>query len=226
MARRYRWLRVRWSISMNTLEKRLKARSFGSDVTHGFVIDRARDDLLEARYIERIEYTESIIDPFGTELFFERVEFRQSYFRATIHGAGLEIQDPPRSVQPLMNRLSEATDFDIAISPYSVDVLAWAAMFQNGSGLFCAVDSLQMNGLQVEDGIAAKIVIKGDRDVRQACASLAANRRFSLERIQLRLAKPNIGTIVLSNTGAATLNLDDPNDVLLEHLRASLTNLT
>jgi len=222
MARRYKWLQVQWPISMKTLEKRLRASSFGSDVTHGFVIDRAREDLLEARYVERIEYTETITDPFGEELSFERVEFRQSHFRAATHGAGLELRDPPRSIQPLMNRLSEATDFEVAISPYSVDVLAWAATFQEGSGLPCVVDSLQMNDLQVEPGISAKIVIKGDRDVRLACEKLAAGRRFSLERVQLRLVKRSLGTIVLSNTGAATLNLDDPDGMFLEKLRAGL----
>lgn len=223
MGRRYRWLRAEWPISMRTLGKRLKARPFGSDVTHGFVIDRIRDDLLEARYVERLEYTETITDPFGAELRFERVEFRQSFFRATVFGAGLEIRDPPRSVQPLMNRLSEATDFQVAITPHSVDVLAWAARFQSASSLSVLVDSLQMNSLQVEEGVIAKVVIKGDRDVRHACSTLAHNRKFSLERIQLRLAKPNAGTVVLSNTAAVTLNLDDPDDALLEHLRAGLT---
>lgn len=222
MARRYRWLRAQWPISMKTLGRRLKAKAFQGDATHGFVIDRLRDDLLEARYIERVEYTETITDPFGKELSFERVEFRQSHFRATAHGAGLEIRDPPRSVQPLMNRLSEATDFAVTISPYPVDVLAWAAKFQSSSGFSCHVDSLQMSDFQLEEGVVAKVVIKGGRDVREACTKLAANRRYLLERIQLRLEVPKAGTIVLSNTGAATLNVDHADEDILEYLRAGL----
>lgn len=68
MARRYRWLKAQWPISMKTLGRRLKAKEFNGDATHGFVIDRLRDDLLEARYVERVEYTETITDPFGKEL--------------------------------------------------------------------------------------------------------------------------------------------------------------
>ena len=117
MSKRYKWLAVQWPIAMRTLGKRLKARPFGGEAMHGFVIDRIRDDTLEARYVERIEYTETITDPFGEELSFDRVEFRQSFFCATTHGPGLELRDPPRSLQPLMNRLSEATDFEVAINP-------------------------------------------------------------------------------------------------------------
>lgn len=222
MSRRYRWLRAQWPISMRTLAKRLKAKPFGNDVTHGFVIDKVRDDLLEGRYVERIEYTETVTDPFGIELSFERIEFRQSAFRASIFGPGLEIRDPPRSVQPLMNRLSEATDFEVAITSYAVDVLAWAAQFQKKSSVSLLVNSLQMSSLQVEEGISAKIVIKGERDVREASSALAGNREFSLERIQLRLLQPSSGTVVLSNNAGASLNLDDPNDTLLEVLRATM----
>lgn len=222
MARRYRWMNAQWPVSMQTLGRRLQAREFRGDATHGFVIDRLRNDLLEARYVERVEYTETITDPFGKEISFDRVEFRQSHFRATVYGAGLEIRDPPRSVQPLMNRLSEATDFEVTISPYTIDVLKWAAKFQNASGFFCHVDSLQMSDLQLEDGIVAKVVIKGDQDVRQACTRLAANRHYLLERIQLRLDKPGAGTIVLSHSGAATLSVDNSDEEILEYLRAGL----
>lgn len=221
MSKRYRWLAVQWPVALTTLGKRLKARPFAGDVTHGFVVDRIRDDVLEARYVERIEYTETITDPFGKELSFDRVEFRQSYFCASTHGPGLEVRDPPRTLQPLLNRLSEATDFEVAITPYSVDVLAWATKFQAGISLPLVVDSLQMNSLRIEEGITAKIVIKGNRDVRAACTTLAADRPFQLERIQLRLERP-VGTVTLSSTGSATLNVDDPDNVLLEQLRAAL----
>lgn len=221
MSKRYRWLAVQWPIALRILGKRLKAMPFGGEATHGFVVDRIRDDMLEARYVERIEYTEKILDPFGAELSFDRVEFRQSLFCASSRGPGLEVRDPPRSLQPLLNRLSEATDFEVAITPYPVDVLAWAMRFQAGTGLPLVVDSLQMNSLQVEDGITAKIVIKGNRDVRAASTNLAANRKFQMERIQLSL-EGSRGSVILSSTGSAALNVDDPDNFLLEQLRGSL----
>lgn len=221
--KRYRWLQADWPISMRALSKRLKARPFGSDVSHGFVIDRVRDDLLEGRYIERIEYTDTVTDPFGVELAFERVEFRQSSFRAAPSGPGLELRDPPRSVQSLLNRLSEASDFEVAITPQAVDVLEWSAKFQNLAELTSVVDSLQINSLELEPSVRAKIVIKGDRDVRSACTALTGPRKFSMEKIQLRFTKPSIGTIILGNTASASLCVDDPEERILRALRDSLS---
>lgn len=220
--KRFRWLRAEWPLSIRTLGKRLKAKAFGPEVSHGFVIDRIRDDLLEARYIERIEYTETVTDPFGEELSFERIEYRQSGFRATAFGSGLELRDPPRSIQPLMNRLSEAADFEVAITAQSIDVMEWAERFQKIATVSMVVDSLQINSLELEPGIMVKAVVKGDRDVRAACTSLAGDRRFSLEKIQLRLPKPMYGSLVLANTASVSLGIDDPSDEVLEALRASI----
>lgn len=220
--KRFRWLRAQWPLPIRTLGKRLRATAFGPEVTHGFVIDRIRDDLLDGRYIERIEFTETVMDPFGKELRFERVEYRQSAFRATAFGSGLELRDPPRSVQPLMNQLSEAADFEVAITTQSVDVLAWAAHFQNIAQVSAVVESLQMNSLELEQGITAKVVVRGARDVRAACTSLTGGRKFTLEKVQLRLSKPVAGAIVLANTASVTLGADDPSDELLEALRAAI----
>lgn len=220
--KRFRWLRADWPISMRTLGKRLKARAFGSDASHGFVIDRVRDDLLEGRYVERINFTETIIDPFGAEYSFDRIEFRQSSFRATRTGPGLELRDPPRTVQPLLNRLSEAMDFEVAIVPKTVDVLAWSGRFQALAGLNPVVDSLQLNSVEIEDGIRAKILVKGDRDVRAACSAFTGQRRFAMEKIQLRLDRPAAGVIVLGSAVSASVGVDDPEDGLLQALRDAL----
>lgn len=221
--KRFRWLRADWPISMRTLSKRLKARPFDSAVTHGFVIDRVREEFLEGRYVERIEYTETITDPFGIELSFDRIEFRQSSFRATPDGPGLELRNPPRSVQSLLNRLSEAADFDVAITPHTIDVLAWSTRFHTLSGLKSVVDSLQLNSVALEPGIQAKIVIKGDRDVRAACAALTNQRKHTLEKIRLRLDTPSSGVIILGSTASASLGIDDPTDQMLQSLRDALS---
>jgi len=222
--KRYRWFQVEWPTSIRTLAKRIKMRTFEGESGHGFFIDRVRDDYLEARYVERVEYTDVVIDPFGKELTFDRVEFRQTLFRASSAAPGLELIDPPRNVQALMNRLSEAVDFEVAITPAIVDVLSWSAVLQNVGGVSSVVDSLQIGALEIEAGIVAKVVIKGDRDVRAACAGLTQDRKFAMEKIQLRLSSPYRGTVVLSSAGAATLSAEDTIENLLMPLRLALTN--
>lgn len=219
---KFRWLHSEWPVSIRVLAKRIKAKPFDDVSNHGFVLDRARDDYLEARYIERIEYTDTVIDPFGNELLFPRVEFRQSIFRATAAKPGLELRNPPRSTQSLLNRLSEAVDFEVAIKQIEVDVLDWAAKFQVATQSSTIVDSMQVTALELEPGILAKAVIKGDRDARSACTTLTTGRRFTLEKVQLRLSERDHGAVVLTNSGSATVHVDDPTERLGLALRLSL----
>lgn len=223
---RYRWFNAEWPISIRTLAKRLKAASFGEESSHGFVIDRVRDDYLEARYVERIQFTDTVIDPFGRELAFEHVEFRQCSFKASGTAPGLELLDAPRSTQNLLNRLAEASDFSLAINPFSVDVLAWAARFQSLAGIELIVDSVQLGALELETGITAKAIIKGERDVRSACARLTSKRKYAMEKIQLRFTDPKPGLIILSNSGAAKFDAVDPLGAYLDIIRRSLAEVT
>lgn len=222
--KRFRWFKVEWPSSIRTLAKRIAKRPFNEESGHGFFVDRVRDDYLEARYVEKIEYTDIVTDPFGNELKFDRVEFRHTVFRASSFAPGLELIDPPRGVQALMNRLSEAVDFQVAITPLSLDVLKWAAIFQESGGVSADVDSLQIRALEIEKDILAKVLIKGDRDVRSACDVLTNGRKFSIEKIQLRLANSyRKTTVVLSDSGAVLFSSDVSAEELLFPLRRSLT---
>lgn len=221
---RYRWFRAEWPISMRVLAKRLKAKQFGDGVVDGFVIDRVRDDFLEARYVERFELEEVVRDPFGRELTFQRVEFRQTAVRATSGKVGLELQDAPRGTHGLVSRLAEVNDFSLAIVPISVDVLAWAAAFQRSLNVDAFVDSLQVGALELEAGIHAKVVIKGPKDVRRASRMLTDSRRHTLEKIQLRIDGRDKEKVILTHQGAAAVGSDRSDRVAIA-LREALAGL-
>ena len=219
--KRYRWLRAKWPLSMRVLAKRLKARSFEGDLPEGFVLDRVRDDYLEARFIERVEYDDTVTDPFGKELSFHRVEYRQCEFRASVDGPGLELIDAPRSVQAMISRLAEVTDFGLAISPLTVDTLAWARHLQRYMNITGMVDSLQVGSVELAPGIVAKMLVRGSSDVLNASKDLIEERRHIIEKVQLRLIGAHKTTIVLASSGMARIDSDVTTDIL-DSVRRSL----
>ena len=221
---RFRWLNAQWSGSIRSLSSGLKSAAFNQDNSEGFVIDRVRDDFLEARYVERIDYSDSITDPFGNELVFPRVEFRQCEFVVSQRRASLELIDPPRNIQGMLSRLAIATDFTLSISPLKVDVLAWAGILQSTIESEVAVDSLQVGSVELSQDVRAKIIVKGRVDVRNAASSFLGARRYSLEKIQLRIKAPFNGTVLLSDVGVAKVDLERKDEFVLR-LRASLDQL-
>jgi hypothetical protein len=220
---RYRWLSVEWPMTIRTLAKRVRQQEFSEGRASGFILDRVRDDSLEARFIERYEYTETVSDPYGKELTFDRLEFRQTAFRASPGWPGLELLDAPRSTQSLISRLLEASNFELAVSSIDVNVLAWADELQQALGAEAVIDSLQVAALMVADGIKAKVMLKGEKDVRAACKEMVQGRRHVLEKLQLRVTVGGSGsTVVLTNGASAKVDgIDVPVD-LVEHLRATL----
>ena len=220
---RYRWLRAEWPMTIRTLSKRFRHQEFSEDRSSGFILDRARDDALEARFVERYEFTETVSDPYGKALTFERLEFRQTAFRATPGWPGLELINAPRTIQSLVSGLLEASNFELAISPIEVDVMAWADEFQRALGAEALIDSLQVAALAVADGINAKVMLKGATDVRAACKEMVQKRRHVLERLQMRVTIGSTRiTVMLSNGAGAKVDGNDVPVELVEHLRASM----
>ena len=154
--KRYRWLKAQWPISMRVLAKRLKAKTFEEEQSEGFVLDRVRDNYIEARFVEKVEYDDVVVDPFGKELTFHRVEFRKCEFVASIDGPGLELIDAPRGIQSMVSRLAEATEFSLAVTPLSVNVLAWARNTQKSLNRLGVVDSVQVGAVELSQGVLAK----------------------------------------------------------------------
>ncbi|MDO9332714.1 MAG: hypothetical protein Q7U27_28820 [Pseudomonas sp.] len=219
---RYRWLDVNWPLPMRSLALRMKERGFDSLSSHGFVVDKIREDFIEARYIEKVNYTDTVVDPFGNESFFERIEYRESSFRVSEASPGLELMNSPRSLQALLNRLSEISDFQASIVPLEVNVLAWTKELTDIWKVDSILDSMQISRLHLDSGIYAKVLISGECDVREASKRLTEERNYTLEKVRLRIVGKPKGTIILSSAGTVTISFDDVSDDLLFFLRVSL----
>lgn len=219
--KRYRWLKARWPISMRLLAKRLRSKAFDGEQVEGFVLDRVRDDFIDARFVEKIEYEDTVTDPFGVESSYHRVEYRKCEFKAMLNGPGLELVDAPRGVQTLVSRLAEVTDFALSISPLSVDVLAWATVVQQRLNVAGVVDSLQVGAVELSKGVQAKAVVKGHGDVLAATKALVQGKQHIIEKVQIRFSGPKRMTLLLTKSGVARFD-QEPSEELLSIVRASL----
>lgn len=220
---RHRWFNAKWPLTMWALAERLKNRPYGEKYSDGFILDRVRNDYIEARYIERIEYIDKVKDPFGKEFAFERVSFNLCEFRASSSSLGLEILNAPRKTQGLVSRLLETNDYSLAISPLSVNLLTWASTFQELANIKAVVESIQIGNLELARGVLAKAVIKGDKDVRNISAMLTEGRSYNLEKVLLRIEGNHEGTVLLTNNGAVKVDVKHADSIVIA-LRNSLSS--
>lgn len=219
--KRYRWLKAQWPVSMRVLARRLRAKAFDGMQVEGFVLDRVRNDFIDARFVEKIEYDETVTDPFGVESIFHRVEYRKCEFKAMLDGPGLELVDTPRTIQTMVSRLAEATDFALAISPLEIDVLVWATEVQRSLKLNGVVDSLQIGAMKLSHKVRAKAVIKGDGNVLAATKVMVHGKQHVIEKVQIRFSSSKHMTLLLTKRGVAGFD-QEPSEELLAIVRSSL----
>jgi len=221
---RIRWLSAQWPTSIRTIGNRLKGMPFTEDSINGFAVERIRDDFVIGRFIEKLVYEEVVSDPFGNQDTVERTMYRATEFTLFSSFPHIELRNGQRSVKELVNQLLQACDFNLVVSPISSNLLEWADALQNIADSKVMVDSLQVSGVELEHGITGKILLKGERDVRDAVRGIVGIKRYTLEKIQVKL---NFGgkalCLHLGNTGTAKLPLDC-NEELLALLRQSFSH--
>lgn len=219
---RVRWLNAQWPSSMRTIGNKLKAMPFSEDSMGGFAIERVRDDFIEGRYIEKYIYQEVNSDPYGKEEVIERIGYRSTDFTLYTQYPYIELRNGQRSIKDFVNKLLQACNFTLVVSPITVSLLDWIASFQKITGQKIVVDSLQVSGVALEAGITGKILLKGDRDVRDAIDNIVGGKKYTLEKVQVKMTSGGKSLSVhLANNGTAKIPLDHTSD-LLPFLQKSL----
>lgn len=219
---RVRWLNAQWPSSMRTIGNKLKAMPFSEDSMDGFAIERVRDDFIEGRYIEKYIYQEVNSDPYGKEEVIERIGYRSTDFTLFTQYPYIELRNGQRSIKDFVNKLLQACNFTLVVSPITVSLLDWIASFQKITGQKIVVDSLQVSGVALEAGITGKILLKGDRDVRDAIDNIVGGKKYTLEKVQVKMTSGGKSLSVhLANNGTAKIPLDHTSD-LLPFLQKSL----
>lgn len=212
---RVRWLNAQWPASMRTMGNRMKARPFTEVSVDGFAVERIREDFIEGRFIEKYAYQEINSDPFGKEEVLERIGYRSTEFTLYSQFPHVELKNGQRSIRDFVNRLLETCNFDLVVSPVTVNLLEWVSTFQDSLGQKITVDSLQISGVELEEGITGKILLKGDKDVRDAVDHIVGGKKYILEKIQVKM---ELGlqkvTVHLANNGTAKVPVDHTNDLL------------
>lgn len=210
---RRRWFAVDWRTPMPEIARVLKAHPFQEEKGDGFVLEQVRPSFVSGSYYERKSHIEAMRDPFGHETNFERVEYRRSEFIISEGQLGLEMVEPSRSSQGLLNKLSEATDFRLTLVPITVNPHKWAMALQNRGYSSSFVESMQFSGIRLNVETAATLLVKGKQDVFRMAQSMIGEMPNKVDKVVLRLDHAR-SSVTLSSTGLAVMKCPYESEVL------------
>lgn len=203
---RRRWISAKWPISMKEIARRMRQEDAIADNEKGFIVERVRDNFVEARYFERLQTVERLIDPFGRESEIDRVQYLQINFTAFDGPLGLEIVGTSKDVRKLTNSLERLCGYKLILSGVSVDPIAWAIETSRCSGVDFYTESIQISNMYVGPGISAKLVVTGTVDVGETTERFVQDRNHVIEKVKIQSkSRPKI-SVILTNGAAATIS--------------------
>jgi hypothetical protein len=213
---------VEWPIALRTLAGKMRNFPFTSDSNEGFLLDRVRDNSIEGRFIEKLSVTERLLDPFGNESVFDRVSYRQLEFNMRPTFPQMEFWNAPRSTQAFLSRLTEFGNFSVMVAPLSLNLLKWVDGLQSQVNTEARIQLLQLTDLELQTGVHASVVVKGDRDVRDAVRLVTKNRRYTIDKVEVMFTQgDNPVSVQLGRIGTAKID-ESVTDELLFALRNSV----
>lgn len=206
---RVKWLDAKWPFNMRKLGSRLKEMSFSDETPDGFVIERIRDDFIEGRFIEKCNLREVVIDPFGREGVQERIAYHTTNFTLFSQYPFIEVRNSQRSIKEFLGRLLEACNFALVVRPITVELLDWVDNFQKLVDHHILVDSIQVSGVKLDEGISGKILLKGEKDVRFAIIDILKDKKYSIDKLQLRINLHGRNVVIhLGSNGSIKIHSD------------------
>lgn len=200
-------IRVRWLKTTRLIPRSLAARMrrhlFTDELSQGFLVDRVREDYLEARFIEKLSFKKTMKDPFGNDLAIDRTEYRQVPF--TLYRDELELRNPTRATSAFFTALQLITDFNVAITPLQTPVLQWIDQLQEKVNKTVVVERVQVSHVPVATDIFATILLQGGADVRDSLTTMAGQHPVVVDKARVRWTSASRSVVMhLERTGVAS----------------------
>ncbi|MCJ2038807.1 hypothetical protein MKK55_07535 [Methylobacterium sp. J-059] len=221
---RHKWYRAKWSASMREMAKKIQQTAFMPEATDGFVLDRARDNEIEARFVEKIDVHQTVTDPFGGAVEFDRIEYRQWRFRLTTLSPGLELLGSTKGSNALAYRLAELSRNELTLSNLNINVLSWLARFQEIGGYHGFIDAMQVGNINLGQSVKARAIVRGREDVKSYVADFLAHNPHDIEKVQFKISGRDRRTISLSNSAGCVIT-GGGSEPIIDDLRKSLEHV-
>jgi hypothetical protein len=214
---KFRWFNASLTISLEELTSALRKVPFlpEEEDSEGFRIQEKTRSSVHAQYIEKESFLETIALPTGHEIEESRVKIRVTDFHITRdHHLSLQLVNPPRTLTPFFNALSDATVLSFAFEPIECNLMDWIGYLQEEApGL--EVVNLECSGVRISALTQARMAITGPRDVRKDFHKFLGNKEVSFEKAKCLITSEGMAiSVELFKTGAAKITSPFSDDIV------------
>lgn len=220
-----KWLYSELPVPLCQLSKLMKEHQYTESSGTGFLLSTSSASKLAGKYIEKIVQKTLVEDPFGGVSEIESISYYTCQFNWSSESNYMYISEPPRSLRKFSNKLHCLTGLGLVLSEVNVAPERWLGLIED-----CAdsIRILQISsyGIRTSQSSAAKILVAGTKDVREAFSSMVADKRYLVDSIKF---EAEFESLVVKGelTKSGVCRLKSPNmSFILDKLRNSLEKST
>ncbi|TGM74405.1 hypothetical protein EHR01_10620 [Leptospira mtsangambouensis] len=218
---RIKWYQANWPYTMEVLKNKISKDKFSTGSNSGFLIDKYRKNLIEGRYIEKIEIKRITESPIGEISEFTEIYFQIVHFILSDEYPQLEIHNSPRSLNQFLNKLQFFSDFKISVEPIEINLYKWTLQFEKNNLAKISINSIQISNFDSENQIHIKTTVNGNYDLKNRLKEYQRNK-YSIDKIHSIIEIENFKiSLNLQRNGSAQIIFNDKPE-LIQVFRNSL----
>ncbi|GEM_PF-4681682 len=205
---RIRWFDVAWNSKYNTVVDAIISDVYTEEKYYGFTAHKRRDDILEGSYISKKEIEETIENPLTNEAtIYQRVIYEKTLFNLENNQLGIELINPPRGVQNILNSFASMSKFNIAIKPLSLDLSKLIQLLRPRFNNF-SIHGIECKDIHISENTDVKLTAKNSQsDVSEDIDIFLDKKKYTINKIKCSFELDNVKSVFeLSHNGSLKTN--------------------
>ncbi|ELA3609951.1 hypothetical protein [Klebsiella variicola] len=186
---RLKWMRLKIRTSPEAIFDFIKNTPYSDAIGAGFTKYETIHNGMAATFNKKTVILEPVSDPFGEVLEFERVVFDQIAFSIqTISNkiCLLTFYNPPKTVKPFIDFLSQAKGVSVAYGNLTVDLKAFMKVIREVFGIkVFGISKVKVSNLPVTEKTRACLELNSSGDALQDLKGFVGDNDFKLDKIKV-----------------------------------------
>lgn len=205
---RVRWFEVDWNSKYNTVIDAILADQYNEEKDYGFKAYKRRDGLLHASYIYKHMIEEKVENPLTHEsTIYQKVLYEQTDFVLINNQFGIELINPTKSVQRLLNIFASKANFNIIIKPLNLDLAKLLQILKTEFDSF-VIHQIECKDIYIKQNTLMKLsAINKRSDVSCDVEEFLKDKHYTIDKIKCNFVLGSLSSsFELTDTGSLKTN--------------------
>lgn len=202
------WFDVTWNSKYSTVVDAIISDVYTEEKYYGFTAHKRRDDFLEGSYISKKEIEETVENPLTNEsTIYQRIIYEKTLFNLENNQLGIELINPPRGVQNILNSFASMSKFNIAIKQLNLDLSKLIQLLRPKFDKF-SIHGIECKDIHISENTNIKLTAKNNQsDVSEDIDIFLNQKKYMIDKIKCSFDLNNVKSVFeLSHNGSLKTN--------------------